>query len=146
MTIVVHRAIRSEIQGFALVEVILALVLMAMIAAVVLPGLRPAQGAAALRTTAYQLTALLRDARTMAISMGRPTKATVSPTRVSLRGGPVIDLPSGFAAVLSGHTAPAIAFAPDGTSSGGDIVLQGQMTRLVISVNADTGAIRLATP
>ena len=135
--------------GFTLFEVLLGLLLMALIAALVLPGPQRHTGPAALRAAANEVSALLRNTRSAAIGSGRLTRASIEPAnnRVqSLVLGTQVDVPAGVSVALLDRSSQTISFAPNGTSSGGNVLLQGPISRLVIAINADTGAIRLAVP
>ncbi len=50
-----------DVAGFALFEVVLALAVIALLAAVILPRLGPGTGTATLRAKAYSVAALLRE-------------------------------------------------------------------------------------
>lgn len=131
--------------GFTLIEVMLGLTLMALVATLVLPGLRRPAGPATLRATAYQVSALLRDARTAAINAGRPTSAVVDNAAGAIEAaGRRLALPSGIRIAAGVAGRPAIRFAPDGTATGGTVLLATATTRLAVSVEPDTGAIILA--
>ncbi|MCW6508828.1 prepilin-type N-terminal cleavage/methylation domain-containing protein [Lichenifustis flavocetrariae] len=135
--------------GFTLFEVLLGLLLMALIAALVLPGPQRPTGPAALRTAANEVSALLRNTRTAAIGSGRPTRASIEPASNRVQSpvlGTQVEVPAGVSVALLDRSNQIIDFAPNGTSSGGNILLQGPVSRVVIAINADTGAIRLALP
>lgn len=135
--------------GFALIEVMLALMLIAVLAALALPGLVRATGPAALRVAAFQVSALLREDRNSALSSGRATT-----TRLGARGRSVVSdassasvgMPAGAAAGVFGATTPGIRFFADGRSSGGEIVIASDTARYVVAVSPDTGAIRVGEP
>lgn len=131
----------SGTDGFALIEVTLALVLIALLAALALPGLVRSTGAGALRVTEMQVSALLRDARTAAITTGAATAAVVDRRGRTVRAaaiGAAVALPSGTAARLE---PAAIRFFADGRSSGGTLTLATATTRATIAVSPDTGAV-----
>lgn len=134
--------------GFALTEVVLALCLMALIATLALPGLPRAGAAASLRATAFQIAALLRDTRTKAATDGRSETVVLASgeRRLHTNGGLSVELPAGVQIAVYGAPSGSIGFTADGRSTGGTLVLEGAVSRLVVFVSADTGAIRVGPP
>jgi general secretion pathway protein H len=131
--------------GFTLFEVLFALMLMALLAGLALPAPHRPVGPMTLRMAAYGVLALLREARSAAAMNGQPTEAMVD------RGGGEVDangrrvlLPDGVAVTLADRSGNTIRFAPDGTSSGGTVVLRTVSDRAAIAVEGGTGAIHLA--
>lgn len=139
-----HR--RRDRGGFALLEVMLALMLMALLATLALPGLVRTTGPAALRVAAFETEGLLREDRTAARRSGQPSAAGVVDGRMirSLTTARVVALPPGAEAAM--RDTPAIRFFADGRSSGGAIVIASAAARYVVSVSPDTGAIHVAAP
>lgn len=136
---------RRAAAGFTLFEVLLALVLMALLAGLALPTPHRPAGPMTLRMAAYGVLAQLRDARSAAASTGRPTEAVVDRMRGAVdAGGRHLQLPDGVAALLPDRSGSTITFAPDGTSSGGTIVLRTASQRAAVMVEGGTGAIHLA--
>jgi general secretion pathway protein H len=131
--------------GFTLLEVLLGLALMALVAALVLPRPNRPVGPAALRTAAYEVSAALRNARTTAISDGRPATAVIDHRAGRVEGaGGRVDMPPGITVALLHGRQPGIRFAPDGSSTGGAVVLASATAQLTVAVNAETGAVQLA--
>ena len=137
-----------RLDGFALVEMIFALMLIAMLAALALPGLVRATGPAAIKIAALRVSALLREDRGLAVKSGHVTTIVV-PTDGkavrSLSSRAVVDMPSGASAGLLGR-GPGLRFFPDGRSSGGSIVIASAAAQIVVSVSTDSGAIHVGTP
>ena len=134
--------------GFALVEVVLALVLIALLVALSLPGLVRATGPAAVRLAAFQVSALLRDDRNAALSSGRASAAVVEGNGERVRSqtsSTFVGMPAGATAILSAD-ASTIRFFANGRSSGGNIVIASPSSRFTIDVSSDTGAIHVASP
>lgn len=134
--------------GFALVEVTLALMLIALLAALALPGLVRATGPAALRVAAFQVSALLREDRNVALSSGRVTMTSVGARgrRVSSGSSPAsVEMPAGATAAVFHAAPPGIRFFADGRSSGGEIVIASENARFVVAISPDTGAIRVGS-
>lgn len=132
--------------GFALLEVMLALVLIGLLATLALPGLVRSTGPATLHIAAMEASALLRHDRDEARRTGSPTAVTVDDGRVrSLTTRAAVAMPYGAAVRLAGDV-PSIRFFADGRSSGGDLLLASRSARFVIAVSPDTGAIVVSSP
>lgn len=130
--------------GFTLFEVLLALMLMALLAGLALPTPHRPAGPMTLRMTAYGVLALLREARSGSANAGRPAEAVVDSRANALEsGGRSLVVPDGVTIALADRTASAITFAPDGTSSGGTVVLRTAADRVSVAVEGGTGAIHL---
>ena len=134
---------RSARDGFALVEVTLALMLIAILAAIALPGLVRGTGSASLRVTAFEVSAVLREDRNAAMRTGRAVTTRVAAAGVHSGASDAnVASPIGVA-----FKAPArFRFTPDGRASGGDIVIASDRARLVVTVSPDTGGIRVLAP
>lgn len=132
--------------GFTLIETIAALLLISLLAGLALPFLRGGPGPAALRASAYQVSALLRGDRNAAFASGRPS-ATLVDSRAGIvrseRGGAGFSTGPGMRVDLSASLPDAIRFYPDGRSSGGDLILSSAGRRIDLRVSRDTGAIAL---
>lgn len=140
--------------GFSLLEVLLAVGLMAAIALVALPYVRSGQSDAGLRTTARELVSTLRAARAEAIRTAADVEFVVSvPNRTyavssSVKRHPIPAHLSMRIEARDQHAQqPAdarISFFPDGTSSGGRLQISsdGGSKRTVI-VDWATGVARL---
>lgn len=128
---------RDRRGGFALAEVMIALVMIAFIAAIAMPGLVRPAGPGALRVAAMEVTALLRDARSAALGGGRPTAATATGDAVRSAAS-AVRMPPGATAGPAGAT---IRFAPDGRASGGPLRLATGSGLYVVGVDPTTGAI-----
>ena len=144
------RATRDRISdrgGFTLIEVTLALLLIAVLAALSLPGLVRATGPSSLRIAALQVAALLREDRNMAQTTGRFVTSAVAAHQVrSGAAAAAIDLPVGTVAGVFGAPMQGIRFYGDGGSSGGSIVIASATARVVVTVSPDTGAIHVGSP
>lgn len=128
---------RGRRDGFALVEVMIALLMIAFIAALAMPGLTRPTGAGTLRIAAMNVSALLRDARNDATASGRPT-SVVAVGGLVRASGAAVGMPPGAVAGPPGAT---IHFMPDGRASGGPLMLASGRAAFVIGVNPDSGAI-----
>ncbi|HET6468996.1 MAG TPA: prepilin-type N-terminal cleavage/methylation domain-containing protein [Geminicoccaceae bacterium] len=123
--------------GFTLLELLLVLAIVGLVLALAVPRFEAASGPA-LADRAALLASELRAARQRAILSGRPERVAM----------PAQDLPGRAAGADSG-TAPAVAalvFFPDGSSTGGSIVLDQDQRRMVVEVDDVTGAVRVTYP
>ena len=113
---------RGARDGFALMELMLALALIALVAALALPRARPFDGGAALRSKAYETAALLRADRNAARRLNREVASTVDFGLRRIVSGATHDavgLPEGVSMRLSAPDYAGFRFFPDGRSSGG---------------------------
>ncbi len=132
---------RDRRGGFALVEVMIALLMIAFIAALAMPGLVRPTGPGTLRIAAMNVVALLRDTRNAATASGRPTSAFAGGGFVRASGANV-GMPPGAVVSPPGAT---IRFTPEGRASGGPLTLASASGAFVIGVNPDSGAIDVSS-
>ncbi|MGF1525321.1 MAG: GspH/FimT family pseudopilin [Candidatus Competibacterales bacterium] len=149
-----HRRPRSFSRGFTLLELLVVLVIMGLASLVVPPVLSGIGDTLALKGGARQLAAGLRRARSQAVTQQRPVRLMVDLERrqFQLDAGRWIDLPAPGVATVALHTAQSevlddqragIRFFPDGSATGGHVVLDNG--RLAYRVNVDwlTGRVDL---
>jgi general secretion pathway protein H len=132
--------------GFAMIEVMLALALMALIAALALPRARPFDGGAALRAKTYEVAALLRADRDAARRANREIASVVDFSGRRIASGATrtaVRLPQGAAMRLSADRFSGFRFFPDGRSSGGQLVLDYGGRRLALRVDRLTSAVEI---
>ena len=129
--------------GFALLEVMIALLMIALIAAIAMPGLVRPTGPGTLRVAAMGVTALLRNARNLAMADGHATAAMAAGGAVrSAETDASVAMPPG---AIAGPVGATIRFMPDGRASGGPLTLASSSGLYVIGVNPDSGAIDVST-
>lgn len=142
-------------QGFALLELILALAILGMVAGIAYPLVNRLPGPAEIGAKTEEIAALLRTDRNFAI---RHRQSVVS--RIDLDKGIVasgigrnfVAIPRGVAIefVQSSRQATAdgggIRFGPDGRSSGGVITLRRPGFAFRVTVNWLTGGVTVARP
>ena len=138
--------------GFTLIEVLVVLVILGLsIALIVSRG--PARSAGFdLRATAGDIAQQLRIARSEAIATDRITRFTLDPAdrRYETNGvaGPLLppELALTMTTVTGGAPRPlgAITFAPDGSSSGGRVVLVVGANAVTVVVDWLTGRVSIA--
>jgi general secretion pathway protein H len=140
-------------RGFALYELILALAILGMVAALVVPRLARPPGPVEIRTTVEQIAALLRSDRNMALRLGQPIVSQVDIEDGLIRAGSdgrVVRIPRGVriqfvqSSSLLASDGPGIRFLPDGRSSGGVLTLSREDFSYRVSVNWLTAGVRVA--
>ncbi len=136
--------------GFALFEVVLALAVVALLSAVILPRFGPGSGTATVRAKAFTVAALLREDRNAAIwrrrdvvseldLAGRMVRSGASGRTVQVPSDMGIDLIQSDAEVQAGGG--GFRFYPDGRSSGGVVTLYRGSVGYDVSVNWLTAAV-----
>jgi general secretion pathway protein H len=126
----------------------MALAVMALIAALALPRVYPSAGTTAGRTAAYAVAATLRRDRAEALRTGTPVT-----TRIDARAGSVtsgatggrVTLPPGLSLATRAMDDDGITFRPDGSASGGALVLARGETAYSVLVIPLTGGVQIVT-
>jgi general secretion pathway protein H len=140
--------------GFSLIELVVAMALMALALGIALPGLRLSGQRVRLEPLTLSIAADLRRARTAALMGGRAVVVAIDPAihgyRIDGASRPV-KLPAG--AVVSLTTprfsqksagAGQVTFFPDGSSTGGRFTIgDGTGNTMLLSVEWLTGAIHV---
>ena len=130
--------------GFSLIEVTFALALIGLIAALSLPRVLPQSSATVLRSKAFEVAALLRADRNIALRTQRQvaTLVDVSIRRVrSGASGASVSIPEFFVLRSSTGRGNMVYFYPNGTSSGGEVMLANANYTLAIRIDDHTAAI-----
>ena len=136
--------------GFTLLETLVVLVVLSLMAGLVMSRGPARSPSLEVQAAAASLAQVLRGARATAILTGEPTRVEVDLLARIARVGnggalalpPVVRL--SFDAVSGGTPVvgrPAIAFGPDGSSSGGSFALVLQSARSVVTIDAFTGRV-----
>ena len=135
---------RDSRGGFTLVEVALAMAIIAMLALLGLPYLKPNTGERAVRQRVVQVVVFLRHERNLAMRNAQPRQV-----RVDIRNGQITSITSG-----DGLTVPAnihlrlldgalgVSFTPDGKSSGLRLLLSSGDVAFLVEVNGLTAAVQ----
>ncbi len=141
--------------GFTLIEVVAVLAIVALMAALTLPMLRPGATTADLDATALRIATLLKADRYAAMRSGAPVVTALSASERSVTSGHghgQVRAPAGVAldAILADHCAGAkngagIVFFPSGLSCGGVIGLARGGRQVEIRVNWLTGGVEIAS-
>ncbi len=133
--------------GFALLELLAALAIIAFVATMALPYVINTGQAMELKTQAAEIAALLRQDRNIAMTKGRTVVSKIdarhstvlsgaSARRVVLREG---------SAIRMQRVSAVVSFQANGLSSGGTFDVVGPRTTFRISVNPLTSSIVLTT-
>jgi general secretion pathway protein H len=135
---------KADQDGFTLLEMIVVIIVVAMVGGLVL--IKQPWHSAGLNAdaTVRALTNALRLARSRAIAQDRVVTVVTAAGSFSVDGGAAWMLPP--EEVLSSSQ---MAFAPDGGSTGGTIMLAAGQRRIAVDVNWLTGRVRsrdLASP
>lgn len=137
-------------RGFTLFELLVVLTVLGLVAALGVPKLSNAFTGPGVRAAALDLAAVLRSARMQAVAESRPALFRFDPeTRRaaignSYRGAPLAaDLVLSFEGPDPGAPFAGIAFFPDGTSSGGRILVADGGQGFLIAVDWLTGRTRV---
>lgn len=152
-----HADQRSDkIAGFTLVEMMVVLAIMALVAAIAAPGLVKRYRTDNLDTSASEIVARFRTARTLAIATARPQRIVVDASTRTIRFDErhLMKLADDVAMVVTTGRETAIAdkqavltFLPNGSASGMEIDLRRGDETERIEVNWLTGlSTRKATP
>jgi general secretion pathway protein H len=138
--------------GFTLIEMIVVMVVLALIAGLVIARGPMRSPTLEVRQAATSLQLALRGARSQAISSDHTVAVAIDPTGHSVRTGnasPLL-LPASVALTVAvpGMARPqqggVIRFRPDGSSSGGNIILAANALRKQVTVDWLTGRTRIA--
>jgi general secretion pathway protein H len=139
--------------GFTLLEMIIVLVILGLVVGIAASRGPPRSHGLEVRGLIASVTQALRGARARAISTNRPVLIAVNGEhgRIAVDGGPVIQLPPelGLAAATGpagepGKKLTGIRFTPDGSSSGGRILLADGRRRTQIGIDWLTGRVSVA--
>jgi general secretion pathway protein H len=140
-------------RGFALYELILALAILAMVAALVVPRLTRTPGPVEIRVAAEEIAALFRSDRNMALRLRRSVLSQVDVEDGVVRAGAgdeFVRIPRGVkiefvqSSRVLANAGSGIEFRPDGRSSGGALTLSRESFSYRISVNWLTAGVRVA--
>ena len=136
--------------GFSLIEMLVALALFTLSIAVMLPVFGTPRSGARLSPLIMRLAVDLKSARTKAIVSNRPVSVILDPINHSYRidGDRTSMLPASVRLKLTPDMdrvgeddSETITFFPDGSSTGGSVILSAQTSSMTLSVGWLTGAM-----
>lgn len=138
---------RNRQAGFTLIEMLVVLVIMSIIGGIVLTR-GPARSVALdMQAASGTVASALRLARGRAIATNEPVVVLFNPAAATLQVGsdPARSLPRGFGLAITsaGDQGPAIRFLPDGSSTGGRVVVAGEGRAMQVGVDWLTGRVRV---
>ena len=127
--------------GFTLIETLVVIAITAMVGAVTFPNVERSLQSLALRQTAAVVQANLRVARGEALRGDTMVAFDVDADSggYAWTNGPVQRTPRGVAVTIASRR--AITFFPDGSSSGGQVALDGAGRQITVTVDPQTGAV-----
>lgn len=143
-------ALSGPPRGFTLIEVIIVLVILGLVAGLVLSRGPAHSRTLDSRAAAAEVARMLRGARGQAIGGNRSVLVVVDTARraIAVDGGPIRTIPDNLAVAVvavpqerRGRTLAGIRFQPDGSASGGKIVLGDGLRRIQIAVDWLTGRV-----
>lgn len=141
-----RRAQSSSESGFSLLELLVALTILALAMSVVSVSASRRSPSFEVQRLSGETVGLLREARLAAQSTGRPVRVVFNPDARELKrsGGEPVLIPEGVtlelvSAVSAGPS--AIVFFPDGSSSGGAFTLEGAGRKAQIRIDWLTSRI-----
>lgn len=140
---------RDAGSGFTLIEVALALAVIAMLAVLALPHVKSDASAILLKAKTAEVAGLLRAERNTALRFARTTRIRIDARKRLIRSeasGVAISIPIGLYLRVSPDAADGIAFDDQGRSSGGRIVLASNHVAYAIDVNRITAIVQISEP
>jgi len=146
------RSERAAVAGFSLLELMVVLVLIVLLFSVVALSVNRSVTGAEIRNASREVTAGLRHARGQAIVTRRQIVFRVDTEARTWQAGsrPPVRIPESMGVTLNtarseltGETAGGIRFFPDGSSTGGSVVLTAGEREWHVSVGWLTGEIGL---
>jgi general secretion pathway protein H len=146
-----RKALRHGQRGLSLIEMTVAVAIVATLAALATTSFAPSTGRARLEAEAREIASVLGDARTRAITSRVPVSIEVDPAKNRLvYGAPPIqrELPPGIrlrnrsrGEGVASSDRHRITFFPEGGASGGGVVVGDDRSAIMISVDWLTGRI-----
>ncbi len=134
-------AARSADAGTTLIEALVVVAITGMIAALMFPSLQRMLGVLSLRQTASVLASNLQVARAQAIRSGSAVIVSIAPDGRSYasNAGPSAAAPADVRLVARGGR--SIVFYGDSSTTGGQIIVEGEGRRILVGVDPASGAV-----
>jgi general secretion pathway protein H len=132
-------------QGYVLLELMLALMIVSLLAGLALPRASAIGGASELRSTASRIAILLRTDRNAALRGGQPVVSVIDREAGAIRSGSgtnIVVLPPRYRMLVSDTLAGGVRFDPDGQALGGEIaMLNVREQHVVLRIDPVSAAI-----
>lgn len=132
-------------QGYVLLELMLALMIVSLLAGLALPRASATGGAADAWSTASRIAVLLRADRNAALRGGQPVVSAIDHEAGAVRSGAgatVVVLPPRYRMWASDSLTGGVRFDPDGRAQGGEIaVSNAREQQVVLRIDPVTAAI-----
>lgn len=135
-------AARDRCGGYVLMELLVAMAIIAMIAALAMPAGSTARSPSALRAKALDIAVLMRSARNLAVRTGVARSVELDPASRAVRSERGrVQLPRDVAARFDMQSGGSFVFAPDGRATPGRLILSSDGLKAVIAVDPMTAAV-----
>ncbi|MCJ2011913.1 prepilin-type N-terminal cleavage/methylation domain-containing protein [Methylobacterium sp. J-076] len=136
---------RAFEQGYVLLELMLALMIVSLLAGLALPRASATGGASELWSTASRIAVLLRTDRNAALRGGQPVVSGLDREAGAIRSGSsatFVVLPPRYRMLVSDTLTSGVRFDPDGHALGGEIaVLNAREQHVVLRIDPVSAAI-----
>jgi general secretion pathway protein H len=138
---------RNE-EGFTLVELLVALAIVALVAALAFPGIQASSRSQNAETISREIVSRLRVSRTIAIARASPQSVVIAPGARQIRfpDGFLLSVPQGVEmTIVTGQetvraeSEAVLAFLPNGSATGAELFVKDAASELKIEVNWLTG-------
>jgi general secretion pathway protein H len=134
--------------GFTLVELLVALAIVALVAALAFPGIQAKSRSQNAETISREIVSRLRVSRTLAIARAAPQSVVVAPGARQIRfpDGFLLNVPKGIELTIvtgqetvQAESEAVLAFLPNGSATGAELFLKDTATEVKVEVNWLTG-------
>ncbi|MBE7197002.1 MAG: prepilin-type N-terminal cleavage/methylation domain-containing protein [Parafilimonas terrae] len=138
---------RNGAQGYALIELILALLIASLLAGLALPWVRRGGGASETQALAQRMAVLLRADRNAALREGRAVVSRIDAGAGSVRSGSsssAILLPPRWVIRSTASLERGVRFDPDGRAQSGEILLLSPEAKgVILRIDAMSAAVEI---
>lgn len=149
----------SRQRGYTLLEMLIVMAIFSLMLGFAVPSLRSSSAAGTVKHAEAVLVSALREARARAVATNQQAGVRLDLTANRLSQGPAFSAADAeilgdqslqiqlttARALMAGESDGMIVFFPDGTSSGGRVILQSGSASSVVEVDWMTGLTRIST-